>query len=213
MRSIQDGGGIDNEKITGRENRNLQQLLTPFATCPLRLTQTTESTCLAYKSIKTIYTTLIKSAPDLEKGNLFGIALRLVFHDAAEIDLTKDSDKNGPDGCISSLPDNVGLTEIDSIIKTVFEPIWLQNCDKISRADFWVLMAILTVELSEPTNSINIHFQFGRSDKQSCDYTGKSRLPSSQRGLGGIQVCPPLVFLLTFCNPNSTRIVMWSDIV
>jgi len=109
--------------------------------------------------------------------------LRLPFHDAAEVDITNASDKNGPDGCLSGSPDNAGLVESTSLIKTIVEPMWQTMCDKISRADFWVLMGKLAVEATDPTATIRINYQYGRKDSQDCSsayVNGVGRLPDAQ---------------------------------
>jgi len=105
--------------------------------------------------------------------------LRTSFHDAAEVDLTNSTDKNGPDGCLSSSHDNAGLIEPDSILLTSIEAMWQNSCDKISRADFWAMLAIIAVKQAEPTRTISIPYFYGRDDAAVCSYTG-SRLPVSE---------------------------------
>ena len=97
----------------------------------------------------------------------------------------------GPDGCLSSSGDNAGLVEPTSPVVTILEPIWQQNCDKISRADFWVLFAKLVLQYTaKQTNNgnygISINYQYGRKDKKNCE-AGSGRLPSAQDGLNEIQ--------------------------
>ena len=120
-------------------------------------------------------------------ADLFGKSVRLAFHDAGEIDLTNPTDTMGPDGCMSSSPDNAGLVEPTSPVVAVMEPIWQHYCDKISRADFWVLFAKLVVEYTAKTStdSISINYQYGRKDKTSCE-AGSGRLPNAQDGIKAI---------------------------
>ena len=120
-------------------------------------------------------------------SDLYGKAVRLAFHDAGEVDLTKPTDTMGPDGCLSSSGDNAGLVEPTSPVVTILEPIWQQYCDKISRADFWALFAKLVVEYTAKTatDSISINYQYGRKDKTNCE-AGSGRLPNAQDGLNAI---------------------------
>ena len=145
------------------------------------LKSTAAGICAAYKSIKTNF---IAALPldDFSKSNLFGQAIRLAFHDAGEFD-KKSTDKLRSDGCLSDDFTNKSLMLPTSLVNTVMEPMWQANCDKISRADFWVLFAILAIQAAEPTNTISIPFQYGRQDKISCN-GGKGRLPGAQGGLG-----------------------------
>ena len=79
--------------------------------------------------------------------------------------------------------------EQTSPVLTILEVIWQENCDKISRADFWVLFAKLVVEHTSKTSTSSgalIDYQFGRKDKTSCE-AGSRRLPNSQNGLNAIQ--------------------------
>jgi hypothetical protein len=48
--------------------------------------------------------------------------------------------------------DSTGLLEYDSPVVTIMEPLWQTYCDKISRADFWVMFAKLVVDLSSGYN-------------------------------------------------------------
>jgi len=105
----------------------------------------------------------------------------LAFHDAGEADIIT-TDSMGPDGCLSSSSDNAGLIESTSEVFTVLEPIWQNYCDKISRADFWALVAIIAIQQSEPTKTIVLPFQYGRKDNLNCN-AGAGRLPSPQLGI------------------------------
>jgi hypothetical protein len=107
----------------------------------------------------------------------------LAFHDAAEYSQL-GTDSNGPDGCLSSSVDNAGLVEPSSLVNTVLEPIWQQYCDMISHADFWALIGKLAVEKADPTRTVSIPYQYGRTDSSTC--TDLNRLPDAQEGLGEI---------------------------
>jgi hypothetical protein len=60
--------------------------------------------------------------------------------------------------------------------------MWQKYCDQISRADFWVLFAKLSLEAADPTNSIQLEYQFGRRDTTVCELD-VDRLPSPQYGV------------------------------
>jgi catalase (peroxidase I) len=92
----------------------------------------------------------------------------------------------GPDGCLSSDPDHAGLVEENSIIQTILDPIWQKYCDKMSRGDFWALLAKLSIEEADPTGQITVPFQFGRIDSPDCS-AGRGRLPNAQSGLSTVQ--------------------------
>jgi catalase (peroxidase I) len=109
---------------------------------------------------------------------LYGGAVRLAFHDAGEIDITA-SDLMGPDGCLSPISDNAGLMEPDSVVTSILEPMWQNHCDKISRADFWVLFAKLCLEASDPSRRMLIPFYYGRKDNVVCT-AGEGRLPGAE---------------------------------
>lgn len=138
------------------------------------------NTCTAYKSILKDFTAAIPTSA-FEQANLFGQAIRLAFHDAGEADI-RTSDSLGPDGCLSNSGDNAGLIESTSLVFTVLEPIWQNYCDKITRADFWTLAAILAIQAAEPTKTISLPFQYGRKDNLNCN-AGGGRLPSAQLGI------------------------------
>jgi catalase (peroxidase I) len=109
----------------------------------------------------------------------------LAFHDAGEVDLGK-SDTFGSDGCLSRSGDNSGLIEDTTVVQTVFIPMWQKYCDRITRADFFVLLGKLAAERADPTRSFNIPFQFGRKDNQFCN-DGAGRLPQHQPGFPEFQ--------------------------
>ncbi len=115
------------------------------------------------------------------QSNLFGAAVRLSFHDAGEYDQST-GDRLGSDGCLSNSSENRGLVEPNALVNTVIEPLWQSVCDRISRADFWVLYAKRVVEMSEPTDSISIPYHYGRPDSYDCN-EGIGRLPGGQNGL------------------------------
>ena len=124
------------------------------------------------------------TASELQIGAIIGKALRLAFHDAAEFDYNT-RDKLGPDGCLSGDAQNNGLIVNDSIVNTLFEPIWQNYCDKISRGDFWALIASIAVEHAEPTNTIKIPRKWGRIDAKTC--STDLRLPNAKEGLKDIE--------------------------
>lgn len=118
-------------------------------------------------------------------SDLFGASLRLVFHDAVDVDMTT-SDLMGSDGCIGDSLGSTGLIEPNSPVFTVLEPIYQNYCDQINRADFIVLFGKLVVELAEITNSINLPFSYGRREARDCS-AGIGRSPDAQRGVDAIR--------------------------
>ena len=118
------------------------------------------------------------------KSSLYGSAIRLVFHDAGEIDMRLVDDKLGPDGCLSSDGSSAGLTEEGSIVMQLLEPMYQQVCNLISRADFWILIGKLVLkEAIHPP--IEVAFQYGRLDNRDCE-GGAGRLPDPSGGLAEI---------------------------
>ncbi len=57
-------------------------------------------------------------------SNLLGSALRLVFHDAGEVDI-RTSDLFGSDGCLSDSGPNSGLKEKNTIAMTIIDPYFI----------------------------------------------------------------------------------------
>ena len=156
------------------------------------LVATAAGTCSAYKSIFAEFSALVASTGAysdtnaIAQSNLFGQAIRLVFHDAGEIDVTQAADLMGSDGCLSNTSANKGLIEATSLVLSVLEPMWQRYCDQMSRADFWVLFATLSMQRADPTHSLSIPFQFGRVDSAACS-AGANRLPEPQNGAHAIQ--------------------------
>jgi hypothetical protein len=151
------------------------------------LNPTAGGICEAFGNIASSFQTLVNQAPfdqGVPRSDLFGQSLRYVFHDAGETLDPSASDGLRSDGCLSDTADNAGIIEDDSVIESVFDPIWQDNCHLISRADFFVLMGILVMSEADPTGTIadNIGFQFGRIDTQQCAVS-EARLPSAQGGL------------------------------
>jgi len=71
------------------------------------------------------------------------------------------------------------------MVLTVFEPLWQQYCNLISRGDVWAMLAKLSVEYAaRGQGTIDIPYYYGRVDATSCTPPVSSRLPSSQLGLG-----------------------------
>jgi hypothetical protein len=174
------------------EDQNIERdqsnkLKGPFCVKTLgrKLQPTKGNICRAYNIIQNSFETWIpNSTYILERSNIFGSAIRLAFHDAGEADLLLSEDKLGPDGCLSPSSDSAGLLESFSKVVTLFEPLWQRTCDLISRADFWVLLAKLSLEKSS-NHSMEIPFQFGRQDNRHCQH-GEGRLPETIGGLGEI---------------------------
>lgn len=134
------------------------------------------NTCIAYKAIKTAFLNAVPNDA-FGQANLYGQAIRIAFHDAGEADITS-ADLSRSDGCLSTDSANAGLVESTSLINTVLEPIWQQNCDLISRADFWVLVAQLAIQNADPTKTIAFNYQYGRTDALTCS-AGTGRLPNA----------------------------------
>ena len=145
-------------------------------------------------------------------SNLLGNALRLVFHDAGELDI-RTLDLFGSDGCLSDSGPNSGLKEKNTITMTIIEPLWQKYCHLISRADFWVLFGKIAAESALPNGRfatyaakalaaggvvailnpsthmayLNIPFQYGRKDAiGSCD-AGAFRVDGITHRLPGHQ--------------------------
>ena len=145
--------------------------------------------CSVFQSIKKIFyervNKVIESNDEWALSDIYAQPLRLVFHDAGEVDLTNPHDSMGSDGCLSIGPENKGLLEAESLVNSLLDPIWQEYCDSISRADFWVLIGKLVVEKAAlPDGLINIPYQYGRKDNLECS-TGRGRLPNAQLGFEG----------------------------
>jgi hypothetical protein len=132
--------------------------------------------------------TLLKVMPNdndtFALADIYGKAIRLAFHDAAEFDKSS-TDLSGPDGCLSNSPFNNGLVEPASLVNTFIEPLWQSVCDKISRADFWGLFAKIMAEEAALPEKMNIPFSYGRQDSSVCS-TDYNRLPDAQKGMNEI---------------------------
>lgn len=151
-----------------------------------RLLPTQASVCSAYVGIKAAFPTLLPPNTTSAYADLIGKSVRLAFHDAGEADLTNVTDVMGPDGCLSDSSDNAGLVESTSPVQTVLEPLWQQYCDKISRADFWVLFAYLVVEYTAQPGTVPLDYYYGRVDSHDCN-AGAGRLPNPQFSLHTIE--------------------------
>ena len=144
--------------------------------------------CAAYTNVENAYNQAVANLQQNQQAlaNLLGAALRMAFHDAVDLDLTKP-DLMGADGCIGDSQGSAGLVEpATSPIYTIMEPIYQANCDNINRADFFVLFAKFVVEKSEPTNTIRLPFQYGRKETQDCS-AGIGRDPDAQDGFAAIK--------------------------
>jgi hypothetical protein len=154
------------------------------------LVSTPEGVCSASADITAAFDALVAGAYSnqnaLSQANLFGQAVRVAFHDAGEAMMTNATDLMGADGCLSDTDENKGLKEASSLVVSVMDPIWQQHCDRISRADFWVLFARLAIKRADPTGTIVINFYFGRKDTMSCA-AGAGRLPNAQLGRSEFQ--------------------------
>jgi catalase (peroxidase I) len=153
---------------------------------------TSANICATYQSVSAAFNALLpaagsSSANDFTRSNILAKALRLAFHDAGEADLTQ-SDTLGADGCLSATAENAGLIPFGSVTSTIvqdlFEPIYQQFCDKISRADLWAMLAWLAVSIAS-NGGVSMKYQYGRKDATSCAVPS-TRLPSAQQGRGGI---------------------------
>lgn len=140
-----------------------------------------ENICQAYKNVKASIESLIASFNEFDVSNLLGAAIRVAFHDAAEVDMSNPDDLNGPDGCLSSSVLNRGLVEPTSFVVTVLDPIWFNNSQLIGLADFWVMVGKIAIELSDPTHHIAVNYQYGRRQNNMCN-TGVGRLPDATLG-------------------------------
>jgi hypothetical protein len=137
--------------------------------------------CTIRSNVANDLNTPLASYTDLQKSRLFGSALRLVFHDAAEMS-SDAADKLGADGCLSQSSENFGLVESTSIASTVIETIWQKYCGLgISRADFWVLFAKLCAERSAALGNVavTVPFYWGRKDNKGTCNLSSSRLPDA----------------------------------
>eukprot|EP01038_Epipyxis_sp_PR26KG_P006764 gene6765-9266_t len=155
------------------------------------LIPTKASICSAYSGMVTQFNILSNSIVDIKiRAHLFGASVRIVWHDAGEYDMNQQ-DLSGPDGCLSNRVHNAGLWENDSPIIQYVEPIYQMFCDKISRADFWVLWGKIVLEYADQTKYLQINklisFQYGRSDRSGDCMDGYGRLPSAQGNLTTIK--------------------------
>jgi hypothetical protein len=149
---------------------------------------TFESVCSAYSYVSTAFESSIPS--DLKgAASLFAKALRLTWHDAGEYDQTT-TDLLGPDGCLSYTAVNAGMIESTSIVTLIFDEIWQNVCDQISRADFWTMLGKIAFEYSQFADEKNFttvrtSYAYGRRDNKNCS-AGEGRLPSPQNATSEI---------------------------
>jgi len=146
------------------------------------ITSSKAGTCSAYNYLSTtaLPSAVASFTNTIDLAHFYGASLRLAFHDAGEVDITK-TDLLGPDGCLQTINgDNAGLIEVASPVFATIEPMWQQVCDQISRADFWALLGKAVVEKSAGA-AISINYQYGRKDQAVCT-AGAGRLPSAQGG-------------------------------
>ena len=145
--------------------------------------------CSVFQSIKEHFyesvNRVIESNDIWALSDIYAQPLRLVFHDAGEVDLTNPYDFMGSDGCLSDDPGSKGLLEIESLVYSLLDPLWQHYCDSISRADFWVLIGKFAVEKAAlPDGNIKIPYYYGRKDNLGCS-AGRGRLPDAQHGFEG----------------------------
>eukprot|EP01038_Epipyxis_sp_PR26KG_P012256 gene12256-16433_t len=153
----------------------------------------TTSLCTAYKGIYLSVKNQINAYKQTGKvsdqfllADLLGGAVRIVFHDVADLDMTKPTDLMGADGCIGDALEAAGLIEQSSPIFQILEPVYQQYCDSINRADFYVLYGKFAIELSEPTKTLVLPFQYGRKETKDCS-AGIGRAPDAQLGVDAIR--------------------------
>ena len=134
--------------------------------------------CSAYKNVLADFTALLPvagtSANDFTRSNILAKALRLAFHDAGEIYITQ-TDKLGPDGCLSNTIENAGLNPFGSVTSSSSP-----SSRSISRADFWVMIGWLSINIAS-AGGIAVQYQYGRVDAVTCPVP-TTRLPSAQLG-------------------------------
>ena len=122
-----------------------------------------------------------RNTPRDQRGDMVGGIVRLSFHDAGEFDRTA-ADALGPDGCVDlTKGDNAGL----AAVITDLDRIWGPFCDIISKADFWVLAAKVSVEVTAVV-AYEVPFRYGRATAAECGYAG-DRLPAAEGGVEEIE--------------------------
>lgn len=129
-----------------RLHRSLQSSSLGPPTCSLPLNRDGDFCNVFIDAVQAIYFNI----PLQSRQLLYGPMIRLAFHDAGEANIaqpqTNDSPVMGPDGCLNTVDtSNAGLIESNQEVVTVLESIWQTMCDRISRADFWALVASLAV--------------------------------------------------------------------
>ena len=122
-----------------------------------------------------------RNTPREERGDMVGGIVRLSFHDAGEFDQTT-ADALGPDGCVDlTKGDNAGLAAVIADL----DGMWAPFCDIISKADFWVLAAKVSVEVTAVMD-YEVPFRYGRTTAAECGYDG-DRLPAAEGGAEEIE--------------------------
>jgi len=131
-----------------------------------------------------------------ELGRILGGIVHLVWHDAVEYNpSTFNVDGLNSDGCVDKL-----TVDLEAAIE-LWDPIWLEWCSKISRADFWYLAAKVAIETSTPyvvQDSYSpahdfahdhywIPFNYGRKDKLSCPLAPGTILPAAEGDASNIK--------------------------
>ena len=64
--------------------------------------------------------------------------------------------------------------------------MWAPFCHVISKADFWVLAAKVSVEVTATAGDYEVPFRYGRATAAECGYAG-DRLPAAEGGVEEIE--------------------------
>ena len=137
--------------------------------------------CSAFQQVSTLFDAALSNPNIALPSEIFASAVRVVFHDAGEVDVRSPNDLLGSDGCLSSDFNNEGLVIPTAVVQRIFEPMYREVCDRISRADFWVLLGKLTLDRAI-TPALPVPFHYGRVDNNECE-AGNRRLPSAEGDL------------------------------
>jgi len=105
------------------------------------------------------------------RADYFGGTVRLPFHDAGSYDVNDDSGR--PGACVNPFdPANNGLAEVINGI----EPVYLLHQSELSRADYWVLVAVTSIQ---DAGGPKIPFMWGRIDCNG-NYPPMGKLPDAE---------------------------------
>lgn len=124
-------------------HRSLQSSALGAPVCSIAPLNRGADFCGVYRDVTSSWNSL----PLTSRQLLYGPLIRLAFHDAGEADITAP-EPLGPDGCLNTAnSDNAGLIESNQEVATTVEFMWQKLCDRISRADFWALLAKIAVQV------------------------------------------------------------------